>query len=75
MFFEIICKSCDMREHSDWLRVKIDMNISKLLTRDIAIFLNREATLGSKRHALNIICTDKMRSCDIREHSDWLRVI
>ena len=20
------------------------------------------------------ICTDKMRSCDTREHSDWLRV-
>ena len=59
-----------MREHSDWLRVKIDMNISKLLTRDIAIFSNREATLGFKRHALNIICMDKMRSCDIREHSD-----
>ena len=35
-----------MREHSDWLRVKIDMNISKLLTGILSVFLNREATLG-----------------------------
>ena len=44
-----------MREHSDWKRVKIYMIISKLLTGDIAIFKNRLATLGFKRHALNII--------------------
>ena len=30
---------------------------------------------GFKRHALNIICTDNMKSCDMRGHSDWLRVI
>ena len=54
---------------------KIDSKVLKLVTGDIAIFKNRQETLGFKRHALNIICTDKMRSCDIWEHSDWLRVI
>ena len=59
------------------------MNISKLVRGDIAIFKNRQATLGFfksvtlglKRHALNMICTDNMRSCDMREYSDWLIVI
>ena len=35
-----------MREDFDWLRVKIDRNISKLLTGILPFFLNREATLG-----------------------------
>ena len=38
----------------------------------ILIFLK---SLCFKILVLNNLCTDKMRSCDMREHSDWLRVI
>ena len=45
---------------------KIDRKVLKIMREDIDISQNRQVTLGFIRHALNIICTDNMRSCDMR---------
>ena len=41
----------------------------------VIIYLKYLSKIRLKRHVLNNGCTDNMRSCDMREHSDCLRGI